>query len=89
MQIEQLRYFQKVAECGSMNKAAKELFCTQPAISAAIKAIEKELGMPIMERTANGIEITPFGKIVLQDTLFLAMWKDGRTFLSTSSRTRA
>ncbi len=80
MQIEQLRYFQKVAECGSMNKAAKELFCTQPAISAAIKAIEKELGMPIMERTANGIEITPFGKIVLQDTNlilgYVDRWKD-------------
>ena len=68
MQIEQLRYFQKVAECGSMNKAAKELFCTQPAISSAIKAIEKELGQTILDRNVSGVELTPFGKIVLQDT---------------------
>ena len=80
MQIEQLKCFQKVAECGSMNKAAKELYCTQPAISAAIKAIEKELGMPVLERTANGIAVTPFGKIVLQDTNlilgYVERWKD-------------
>ena len=68
MQIEQLRCFQKVAEFGSMNKAAKALYCTQPTVSNAIKALEKELGNALVERTPTGITVTPFGKIVLQDT---------------------
>ena len=43
MQIEHLKCFQTVANCGSMNKAAKALFVTQPAISSSIKSLEDEL----------------------------------------------
>ena len=41
MRTEQLYYLITVARCGSMNKAAKDLFMTQPALSAAISSLEK------------------------------------------------
>lgn len=68
MRLEWLDYLQKVVEFGSMNKAAEVLFCSQPTISNAIKAIEQELGGPVLERTANGTVPTVLGKMVLQDT---------------------
>ena len=68
MQLEHLRYLQTVAECGSMNKAARLLFCSQPAVTNAIRSLEEELGSPLLTRTAQGVIPTAFGQIVLQDT---------------------
>lgn len=68
MQIEHLRYIAAAAQYGSLNKAAKALYCTQPAITRAIKTVEKELGAPIFERTSTGIVPTPLGEKVLKDS---------------------
>ena len=43
MNLKQLEAFVQVAEGGSFSKAAKELFLTQPTISAHIASLEKEL----------------------------------------------
>lgn len=67
MRIEHLEYLLKIVECGSMNKAAKALFCSQPALSAAIKSIEEELGYPVITRTAQGVELTGNGELVAQE----------------------
>lgn len=68
MRIEHLEYLLKIVECGSMNKAAKALFCSQPALSAAIKAIEEELGYPVITRTAQGVDLTANGKLVTEES---------------------
>lgn len=68
MQIEHLRYLAAAAQYGSLNKAAKALYCTQPAITRAIKTVEKELGAPVFERTPTGIVPTPLGEKVLEDS---------------------
>ena len=47
MQIQQLVYFMKIAELGSMNKAAAELLMTQPNLSRAMMNLEDELGIEI------------------------------------------
>lgn len=67
MQLEHLRYLIAVVEQKSMNKAAARLYCTQPAISNAIKSIESELGFPVIERTAKGVTPTELGKRVVED----------------------
>lgn len=67
MRIDHLRYLVEVAECGSMSKAAKNLFVTQPAISNAITALEKEIGWPVLERDASGVRATTKGKLVIDD----------------------
>ena len=45
MRIEQLQYFQTLIQLGSFNKAATALHITQPGLSDAIKALEKEVGI--------------------------------------------
>lgn len=62
MTLQQLRQVITVADAGSMNEAAKQLFITQPSLSAAIKALEKEIGMEIFMRSNRGIVATPQGE---------------------------
>lgn len=62
MTLQQLKYAIAVADCGSMNEAAKSLFISQPSLSGAMKELEKELGFEIFLRTNRGIVITPEGE---------------------------
>jgi DNA-binding transcriptional LysR family regulator len=55
-----------VAELGSYTKAADRLGFTQPAVSQHIKALEKELGIRIFNRTDSGIKPTPEGVIAIR-----------------------
>lgn len=45
MDITVLHYFNMIAECGSLTKAAKQLHISQPAMSAMLKKFEEELGV--------------------------------------------
>lgn len=65
MNLNQLRYVIRVAETGSINKAAKNLFLSQSVLSTSIRNLEKELGYAIFVRSSKGIEITPYGKVLL------------------------
>ena len=57
--------FYDVAKCGSISKAAKETFSSQPAISKSIKKLEEELGTQLFYRNLNGVELTEKGKELL------------------------
>lgn len=81
---EYLQYLVKVVDCGSMNKAAKGLFCTQPAISAAIRAIEDELGYPLIIRTSAGVTPTPNGQRVVDEARLILNYVDGWKQLNQS-----
>lgn len=71
MKLEHLQYLLAVIDNGSINKAAKELFCTQPTLTNIIKSIEKELGYPVIERSHNGIVPTELGKLIVSDARFI------------------
>ena len=62
MTLQQLRYAVAIAEHKSMNKAAAELFITQPSLSNTIKDLEKEIHATIFARSNRGIIITPEGE---------------------------
>lgn len=62
MQLHQLVYFIKVAEKGSINKAAEELFLSQPNLSQSIKSLEQEIGVPLFIRNNKGTTLTEDGK---------------------------
>lgn len=62
MNIRNLEYFIKVVDTNSFTKAAEELFISQSAISQQIKALEDELGFPLMIRNRKGFELTQAGK---------------------------
>ena len=66
MELRHLRYFVAVAETGSVTvAAATRLHTTQPSLSRQIRDLEKEVGVPLLKRSARGIELTPAGKAFL------------------------
>ena len=65
MRISQLNLLLALEKYGSFSKAAKELFLSQPYISAAIKDLEDEVGFQILERSNRGIQFTLQGNLVL------------------------
>lgn len=62
MTLQQLKYAITIADCGSMNEAAKQLFVSQPSLSETIKELENEIGLEIFLRSNRGIKITPEGE---------------------------
>ncbi len=60
----QLLAFATIVEEGSFSKAAKKLFITQPAISAQIKSMEKELEVTLIERGERGVILTKAGEML-------------------------
>lgn len=58
------RIFCYVAEEGSISKAAKRLFVTQPAVSKSVRQLEETLGLALFRRTAKGVELTPEGQLL-------------------------
>lgn len=62
MTLVQLKYAITVANADSMSEAARELFISQPSLSAAIKDLEEEIGIELFHRTNRGISLTPDGK---------------------------
>lgn len=61
MTLLQLNYVVEIAEHGSINKAAKNLFVSQSSISSAIRDLEEEIGITIFHRNNKGAEFTDEG----------------------------
>lgn len=72
MNLQQLYYFQKIAECQQYTLAARELHVTQATLSYAISNLEQELGARLFDRRGKNVCLTPCGKVYLscvQDAL--------------------
>lgn len=61
MELFQLRSFLKVAEEGSVTRAAEALHLTQPAVTQQIRSLERELGSRLFDRTERGMRLTQAG----------------------------
>ncbi len=55
------RVFYTVAKCGSLTRAAEELYISQPAVSQSIKQLENQLGVSLFNRTHRGMELSAQG----------------------------
>jgi LysR family transcriptional regulator, hydrogen peroxide-inducible genes activator len=60
--LKQLRYFDAVVRTGHFGKAAEQCAVTQPALSMQIQEMEKDLGVPVLERGRNGVIPTEAGR---------------------------
>jgi len=59
--LTQLAAFVTVVRRGSVTAAAEELFVTQPSVSAAVAALEREIGAKLLERNGRGLRPTAAG----------------------------
>ena len=71
--LELYRVFYVVAKCGSLTKAAEEIYISQPAVSQAIKQLETQLGGKLFNRTHRGMELTETGGKQIFDTVEKAL----------------
>lgn len=62
--LEYFKVFYYVAKCGSVTKAAGELAISQPAVSQALKQLERTLGVPLILRASRGVRLTGEGQLL-------------------------
>ncbi len=68
MELRQMEYFQRAGRMRSITKAASELHVSQPSVTVAIKKLEEELGVPLLDRSQKQIALTPEGRVCLKRT---------------------
>jgi LysR family transcriptional regulator, nitrogen assimilation regulatory protein len=79
MEIESLRYFVRVAELGSVSRAAESLNAAQPRLSRHIRQIETALGVSLFVRHGRGVELTERGKLFFEHAKgILHQWSHAR-----------
>ncbi len=80
------RVFYTVARCGSLTKAAEELYISQPAVSQSIKQLENQLGITLFNRTHRGMELSAQGgKLIFADVeRALGLLKDAETRIAAT-----
>ena len=61
MKLRQLEILVAVKECGTITGAAEKLYISQPSLSTALKELETELGVVLMQRNNNGVVFTAVG----------------------------
>lgn len=69
MELRQLRYFVKVAECQSFSEASRQLHITQSTLSQQTRQLEDELGVQLFSRDSHHVELTDVGSAFLPSAL--------------------
>jgi DNA-binding transcriptional LysR family regulator len=62
------RQFYEIVQAGSVSAAARRLNTHQPSLSLALKRLEDQVGVALCRRSAQGVELTPAGRAVLQQS---------------------
>ncbi|GLY88686.1 LysR family transcriptional regulator [Actinoallomurus iriomotensis] len=65
MSFRQMEYLLAVVEEGSFTRAAQRLSVSQPALSHQIRALERYVGHPLLERLPDAVRLTPMGRAYL------------------------
>src|SRR3954452_13128179 len=68
LDVKRLKVLREVASRGSFSAAAETLHFTQSAVSQQIAALEREAGMPLVERNARGVRLTQAGEALVRHT---------------------
>lgn len=72
MNLQHIRQFLAVAEAGSIRGAARSLHLSQPAVTKGVQQLERELGVPLLQRNVTGAMLTSFGRAFRSRALLIA-----------------
>lgn len=70
----QLETFLRVADAGSFNKAAEEMFITPPAVIKQITSLESSLNLQLFNRTHRGLTLTEAGQSIYRDAKYIIQY---------------
>ena len=87
MTLLQIQYAVECARCGSITKAAQNLFTSPPNLSKSIRSLEDELGFPIFLRDNNGIHLTAKGNEFLEHAVTVLTEIKSMSGLSAEQKT--
>ena len=62
MTLQQLKYADAIADCGSISEAARRVFATQPTLTESVRLLEEELRIAIFNRSSRGVSVTREGE---------------------------
>lgn len=65
MELRHIRYFVETAEAGTVSGAAARLHLTQPGLSRQLRQLERDLGVPLFDRSAGRLELSTTGRALL------------------------
>jgi DNA-binding transcriptional LysR family regulator len=83
-----VRYWVAVAEEGNITRAAERLHLSQPALSAAVRTLEAQLGVALLDRSDRVLRVTPAGELLLEEGRALLREAD-RVFSAVASLDRS
>jgi DNA-binding transcriptional LysR family regulator len=75
-ELRRLRYFAQIVEAGGFRLAARQLGLTQPGLTAQIQRLERDLGLPVFDRTRKPARPTPAGEAILREVHALFAYLD-------------
>lgn len=67
MDLEQLRIFLSVVDCGSFTRAAEVLYISHSTTSRAVSALERALGVRLLERDNRCVRLTAAGEVLCRE----------------------
>lgn len=87
LDLVQLRSFVAIADCGGFGRAAVALHLSQPTVSQHVRALERRLHQPLVERQGRGTRFTPAGERLLAEARrILAVHDDALARLDAAGR---
>lgn len=77
MNLDHLRYFETIARCEHYGRAAEQLHVSQPNLTYAVSQLERELGVPLFEKSGRNVRMTRYGKSFLRSVTQALQTLDG------------
>ncbi|GLQ55691.1 LysR family transcriptional regulator [Devosia nitrariae] len=84
-----LRQFLAIAEAGSITAAARVLNVTQPTLTVNMQKLEKEVGLPLLRRTSEGVRLTPYGESLCENVRMMQRIYDNALISLREQRERS
>jgi DNA-binding transcriptional LysR family regulator len=69
MTLDDLKVFVAVCDAENLSAVARELGCTQPAVSQHVTRLERDLGCALLERRARGVAVTEAGRVLYEGAI--------------------